>query len=106
MPQQLRKMTVEPREAIWKLAFNPKQSTDKLRAAEWLFKLVPASRIQPSRNVLIIYSFLVLMNCSPMTNFLKHAHCCLLVSDFPQQLSDLRPGSDAELFISRTSIIR
>ena len=25
MPQQLRKMTVEPREAIWKLAFNPKQ---------------------------------------------------------------------------------
>ena len=81
-------------------------STDQLQAAEWLLKLVPASRIQPSRNVLIIYSFLVLMNCSPMTNFLKHAHCCLLVSDFPQQLSDLRPGSDAELFISRTSIIR
>ena len=26
MPQQLRKMTAEPREAIWKLAFNPKQS--------------------------------------------------------------------------------
>ena len=39
-------------------------STDQLQAAEWLLKLVPASRIQPSRNVLIIYWYLVLMNCS------------------------------------------
>ena len=34
-------------------------STDQLRAAEWLLKLVPASRIKPNLNMLLIYTHLV-----------------------------------------------
>ena len=45
-------------------------STDQLRAAEWLLKLVPASRIKPGLNMLLIYKYLVYLPWPTVLNML------------------------------------
>ena len=45
-------------------------STDQLRAAEWLLKLVPASRIKPGLNMLLIYNYLVYLPWPTVLNML------------------------------------